>query len=127
MFTKKGVNMPSFKSRAEAFAYMLRYQLDEKKADPMEAAKRANEFAEIFAGNLGLPKEEEKPKAGVEKVIGEVDKVVCYCEEHPKVVEFLTGALTSAASIAVGFFAGKQNAPTADPPKREEIDFDKID
>ena len=119
--------MPSFRTRAEAFAYMLRYQLEEKRADPMEAAKRANEFAEIFAGNLGLPKEEEKPKDGVEKVICEVDKVVCYCEEHPKVVEFLTGALTSAASIAVGFFAGKQNAPTADPPKREEIDFDKID
>ena len=74
MFAKKEVIMPSFKTRAEAFAYMLRYQLEEKRVDPMEAAKRANEFAEIFAGNLGLPKEEEKPKAGVEKVICEIGR-----------------------------------------------------
>ena len=75
MFTKKEEARPmSFSTRAEAFAYMLNYQLNEKKADPMEAAKKANEFAEIFAQNMGIPTNVEPPAQGVDKVIKSVDK-----------------------------------------------------
>ena len=89
----------SFSTRAEAFAYMLNYQLTEKKADPMEAAKNANEFADIFAKNMGIPTIVEPPPQGVDKIIKSVDKVMCYCEEHPKAVDYLVGAVTFAAGL----------------------------
>lgn len=47
----KSTNLPthiSFSTRSEAFTYMLNYLMSEKKMEPMEAAKQANEFAEIF-------------------------------------------------------------------------------
>lgn len=126
MFTKKGEARPmTFSTRAEAFAYMLSYQLNEKKADPMEAAKNANEFAEIFAQNMGIPTTVEPQPQGVEKIIKSVDKVMCYCEEHPKAVDYLVGAVTFAA----GLFTGKAVEDHTQPPKPqpEPIDFDKID
>lgn len=115
----------SFATRAEAFAYMLSYQLNEKHVEPMEAAKRANEFAEIFAQNMGIPTNVEPPDVGVEKVIKSVDKVMCYCEEHPKVVDYLVGAFTFAA----GLFTQKavNEEPPTPKPNFEPIDFDKID
>ena len=114
----------TFSTRAEAFAYMLSYQLTERKADPMEAAKNANEFADIFAKNMGIPTIVEPPPQGVDKIIKSVDKVMCYCEEHPKAVDYLVGAVTFAA----GLFTQKtldNNTPTK--PQQEPIDFDKID
>ena len=126
MFSKKEeARTMTFSTRAEAFAYMLSYQLNEKKAEPMEAAKRANEFAEIFAQNMGIPTNVEPPPQGVEKVIKSVDKVMCYCEEHPKVVDYLVGAVTFAA----GLFTQKavNEEPPAPKPNYEPIDFDKID
>ena len=115
----------SFSTRAEAFAYMLNYQLTEKKADPMEAAKNANEFADIFAKNMGIPTTVEPPPQGVDKVIKSVDKVMCYCEEHPKVVDYLVGAFTFAA----GLITQKKVEDNYIPPKphQDSIDFDKID
>ena len=115
----------TFSTRAEAFAYMLSYQLTERKADPMDAAKNANEFADIFARNMGIPTTVEPPPQGVEKVIKSVDKVVCYCEEHPKVIDYLVGAATFAA----GLFTQKTLENNNPPPKmqQEPIDFDKID
>ena len=126
MFTKKGEARPmTFSTRAEAFAYMLSYQLNEKKADPMEAAKNANEFADIFARNMGIPTTVEPPPQGVDKIIKSVDKVMCYCEEHPKAIDYLVGAVTFAA----GLFTGKAVEDHTPPPKPqpEPIDFDKID
>ena len=45
------VNELRFTTKADAFAYMLRYQISEKEMDPLEAAQKANEFANIFAEN----------------------------------------------------------------------------
>lgn len=116
----------TFSTRAEAFAYMLSYQLNERKADPMESAQKANEFADIFAKNMGIPTIVEPPPQGVDKIIKNVDKVMCYCEEHPKAVDYLVGAFT--------FFAGlvtqkklEENNPPPPKPQQEPIDFDKID
>lgn len=126
MFTKKEEARPmSFSTRAEAFAYMLNYQLNEKKADPMEAAKKANEFAEIFAQNMGIPTNVEPPPQGVDKIIKSVDKVMCYCEEHPKAVDYLVGAVTFAAGLFTQKTLDNDNTPTK--PQQEPIDFDKID
>lgn len=122
LFGNKDKQELKFTTRAEAFGYMLSYQL-EKGKDPMEAARMANEFADIYAQNIGIPaKEEPKPK-GVEKYLVSIDKVVCYCEEHPKIVDFITGAVTFAA----GTFFGKKVEEASEPPVIEKIDFDKLD
>ena len=127
MFNRKEeVRSMNFSTRAEAFAYMLNYQLNEKKADPMEAAKRANEFADIFAKNMGIPTNVEPPAQGVDKVIKSVDKVMCYCEEHPKVVDYLVGAVTFAAGLITQKKVDN-DTPSPPPPRQESIDFDNID
>ena len=113
-----------FTSKAEAFAYMLKYQLEECRADPMEAAKKAGEFADIFATNMGMPVNTEPLKKGVDKVFEMVDKTVCYCESHPQVVDFITGA----ATFAIGLFAGKKSDQSnATIPTTEKIDFQNLD
>lgn len=123
---KKEQTMPKFRSRAEAFAYMLTYQMEEKHVEAMEASKLANEFADVMCKNLCIPAEMESPKEGVDKVICEFNKIVNYCEEHPKAVEFLTGALTGIATLATGFVAGKNSQPAPSLPPREPIDFEKL-
>ena len=111
-----------FSTRAEAFAYMLAFQLDKGK-DPMEAAKQANEFADIFAVNMGIPTNREPQPEGVDKYLVSINKVVCYCEEHPKLLDFITGAITFAA----GTFFGKKIDDKAEPPRIEPIDLFKLD
>ena len=111
-----------FSTRAEAFAYMLAFQLDKGK-DPMEAAKQANEFADIFAVNMGIPTNREPQPEGVDKYLVSINKVVCYCEEHPKLLDFITGAITFAA----GTFFGKKIDDKAEPPRIEPIDISKLD
>ena len=46
--TKKPQTELKFTTRAEAFSYMLMYMTEEKHAEPLEAAQKANEFADIF-------------------------------------------------------------------------------
>ena len=127
MFNRKEeTRAMTFYTRDEAFAYMLGYQLNEKKADPMEAAKKANEFADIFAKNMGIPTTVEPPAQGVDKVIKSVDKVMCYCEEHPKVVDYVVGAVTFAAGLITQKKMDSNQAHTQ-PIAQEPIDFDNID
>lgn len=111
-----------FTTRAEAFGYMLAYQLDKGK-DPMEAARMANEFADIYAVNIGIPTKQEPKPEGVDKYLVSIDKVVCYCEEHPKILDFVTGAITFAA----GTIFGKKVEEVHEQPTIEKIDFDKLD
>ena len=120
---KANIKDMQFSSRAEAFAYMLKYQLEEKKADPMEAAEKAGQFADIFSTNIGLPGKIEPQPQGLDKYLQMADKMVCYCDEHPRVLEFLSGA----ATFAVGLFTGKKTAAPAPAPPMEKIDFSKID
>ena len=120
MFSKKEIDL-KFSTRADAFAYMLAHQL-EKGKDPMEAAKQADDFANIFATNMGLPIQVEPDVKGIEKYLKEADKIACYCEEHPRLVEFVTGALT----FAVGAIFGKKESQP-EPKPIEKVEFDKID
>lgn len=122
MFGKKEKIEVKFATRAEAFAYMLAYQV-EKGSEPMEAAEKADVFASIFAKNMGIPEKIEPPPEGIEKYIQSVDKVVCYCEQHPKAVDMLTGV----ASFLAGMIGGKKAEQPEQMPKTEPLDFDKID
>lgn len=101
-------------TRADAFAYMLTVRMDSGD-DAMEAARKANEFADIFARNMGLP---DKPQPeGVDKYIDMADKVVKYCSDNPQVLDIVGGAF----SALLGVFAAKKAAePTALPPVNPE-------
>lgn len=122
MWWRKKINVQDmqFTTRAEAFAYMLKYQLEEKRAEPMVAAEKANEFADIFAKNLGVP---DVPVKGVDKYMQMANKVVCYCEEHPKILEYAAGA----ATFLVGAIVGKKSEQNDEMPPQQSIDFDKIE
>jgi hypothetical protein len=116
-----------FTTRADAFSYMLKYLMDEKKMEPMEAAKQANEFAEIFATNMGIPIKTEPEPQGVDKYISIAEKIGNYVDAHPKVVEVGLGLATFVA----GLFTGKEEEKvtesqqtTAQP--KEKRDFDKL-
>ena len=122
-FNKKPAETVKFSTRAEAFAYMLAYQM-ERNTDPMEAAKRAGEFAEIYASNMGLPNRVAPPLEGIDKYLQQIDKISIYCEQHPKTVDVLIGA----ASFLGGLVTAKAVAATPPPPQApsEPIDFDNI-
>lgn len=123
LFNKDKPNL-TFSSRAEAFAYMLAFQI-EKNVDPMDAAKRANEFADIFAKNMGIPVNIEPEPQGVDKYLSMATKIADYIETHPKVVEYGVPAITFVA----GLFTGKkveQIEQRPEMPPQEAIDFEKI-
>lgn len=145
MFGKDNTQISSmaFKSRADAFAYILNYLVNDKKVDPLEAAKKADEFAEVFASNMGLPAKTEPELTGIDKYLAYASKIETYAKEHPKLVEYAI----PAATFIVGLFTGKQadSQPAPEPyqsirtppnqeasPKSKEqpeepIDFTKID
>lgn len=119
-----------FSTRAEAFSYMLVYMTEERNADPLEAAQKANEFADIFAQNMGIPLKQEPELKGVDKYLSMATKIANYIEEHPKLVEYGIPAVTFVA----GLFTGKKveqavdnNAPPAQPQQPpQKIDFENI-
>lgn len=129
--TKKPQTELKFTTRAEAFSYMLMYMTEEKHAEPLEAAQKANEFADIFARNMGIPLKIEPEPQGVDKYLSMATKIANYIEEHPKVVEYGVPALTFVAGLFTGKkveqvndnMYGQRSAPSQ---PQEEIDFDKI-
>lgn len=119
-----------FATRTEAFGYMLAY-MTEKDVDPLEAAQKANEFADIFAKNMGIPLKPEPELKGVDKYLSMATKIANYIEAHPKLVEYGIPAIT----FVTGLFTGKkveqlaESGPApAEPqqPPHENIDFDNI-
>lgn len=128
---KKTQSELKFTTRAEAFSYMLMYMTEEKHADPLDAAQKANEFADIFASNMGIPIKIEPEQTGVDKYLSMATKIANYIEEHPKVIEYGVPALTFVA----GLFTGKKVEQSTDniynphpptPQPKIDIDFDKI-
>lgn len=126
---QKTISDMQFSSRAEAFNSMLAYLIEDKNMEPMEAARQANEFAEIFATNMGIPLKKEPELKGVDKYISYAEKIGDYAEKHPKVVEIGLGVLTFVAGLVTGKKVEEiktDNAQDAQT-KQEPIDFDKID
>lgn len=136
VFSKDEPKALDFKSRAEAFNYMLSYLINEKKVEPADAAKQANAFAEIFAINMGIPLQVEPELKGVDKYISIAQKIGNYLSENPKIIEYGIPAVTFIA----GLFTGKKVEEAEDhrPPYRsirerpdnqpeQPINFDNID
>ena len=117
----------NFRSRSEAFNSMLAYLIEEKKMDPMQAAKEANEFAEIFAVNMGLPTKVDPERKGYDKVMYYVKETVTMVKENPEIVNYLIPAVTFVA----GLFTGKKTEQVQEiheeqPVVNEPIDFDNV-
>lgn len=128
MFQQKKQTELKFTTRSEAFSYMLMYMTEEKHADPLEAAKKANEFADIFAQNMGIPLRTEPEPKGVDKYLSMATKIADYIEEHPKVVEYGIPAITFVAGLFAGKKVEQAEQPTFSSPlqQKDNIDFDKI-
>lgn len=123
-FTATPAAPPQFQSRAEAFAYMLAQRMSQG-GDPMEAAREAGEFADIYATNMGLPATPVKPAEGIDKYLADIDKITAYCDQHPKMVDLLLGAV----SFVGGVLTAKKldNPPSAPAPPKPPIDFDSVE
>lgn len=117
----------NFRTRDEAFSAMLAYLIEEEKIKPLDAAKQANEFAEIFAANMGIPTKVEPERKGYDKVMYYMKETTNFVKENPQVMEYLIPAVTFIA----GLFTGKKeeqqtNTQQAQTPPQEPIDFDNV-
>ena len=113
---------PSFTSRSEAFDYAFAEMVC-KGIDLVEAANKANEFADIVAKNKGLPDMPEKPKSAIDKGIEYAKQFATLKEEHPEVWDI-------GVNIVGGFIGSVLGAKTVEvqePKERTRIDFSKID
>lgn len=131
IFSKKEAVKIDFSTRSEAFGYMFSYMIEEKKLDHFEAAKKANEFAEIFASNMGVPLKPEEKLEGVDKYLSIAEKIGNYLDTHPKIIDygipvatFIAGLITERKIDTSG---GVNHQNINNEIDREPIDFDKID
>lgn len=123
MFNSKSERKtPTFKSRAEAFNYMFA-ELYENGADPLNAAERANSFADIVATNLGLPAEPEKPQSMVEKTITIVKQVAVIKKDYPEVWDLVVGAIGGVIGAVAGV---KATEPEEQEEERTPLDFENM-
>lgn len=129
IFQKKKMPEMQFRTRSEAFNAMLAYLVEEKGVEPLDAARQANEFAEIFATNMGIPVNIEPEKKGVDKYISIAEKIGNYAESHPKAIEALLGIGTFFAGVFTGKkveSADNDRQHRASEAPKEPIDFDNI-
>lgn len=124
IFSKKKQFETQFKTRSEAFNAMLAYLIEDKGIEPLEAARQANEFATLFADNMGIPLKTEPELKGVDKYISIAEKIGNYAQNNPKVVELALGGIT----FLVGLFTGKkvEEHEQKEEEKHEPIDFDNV-
>lgn len=116
---------PQFRSRAEAFAYMLSHRMSQG-CDAMEAAREAGEFADIYATNMALPTHTAPPAEGLDKYLRDIDKITAYCDQHPKMVDLLLGAVSFVGGVLTAKKLDNQPAAPPPPPK-PPIDFDSVE
>ena len=127
LFQKKPKEL-QFSTRAEAFNYMLSYLVEDKHLEPLDAAKQANEFAEIFAKNMGIPLVVEPEKKGIDKYLSMADKIGKYIQDNPKVIEYGVPAIT----FIFGLFTGKKveqfetKEESENVVEHEPINFEEI-
>lgn len=102
---------------------MLQAQLNDG-VEAMTAAKKADEFADIFAKNMNLPEKVEPKPKGVDGILATIDKVSVWVDAHPKVVDMIVPTVTFIA----GLFTAKAVEPSSPPPPiNEPIDFDNVE
>ena len=95
----------------------------------MQAAKEANEFAEIFAVNMGLPTKVEPERKGYDKVMYYVKETVTLVKDNPEIVNYLI----PAATFIAGLFTGKKAEQNSEPQQEQQsqeihepIDFENV-
>ena len=112
-------NIPTFRSRADAFDYMLA-TLCEKGVDLMEAAQKAEAFAEIVARNRALP---DAPKSMLGKCMDTLKQVSELKRQYPDAWDAVSGIVGGI----FGAIAGSKAAESAEEPMAEPIDFNTLD
>lgn len=112
------MDIPTFKSRAEAFDYMFT-TLCTNGEDMMEAAKKAEQFAEIIAKNRDLP---QVPKKFLEQCMDFMKQVSEVKRDYPEMWDIAGGILGGV----VGLFAGAKTAEAVDEQPAEPLDFDNM-
>lgn len=115
----KTMNAPVFRSKAEAFDYMFAH-LVEKGEDMMEAAQKAEQFAEIVCRSRSLP---DTPKTLVQQCIGMLKEVSEVKRDYPEMWEIVSGVLGGV----VGVLAGSKVADSEDEEPVQPLDFDNMD
>lgn len=116
MFNRSGnKTVPTFKSRAEAFDYMFAEMCD-RGADLHDAAKRADEFADIIAKNRSLPDAPEKPKNAIETCVGYLQQISVIKREHPDIWDLATGAIGGLIGVVAGSKIQEDEDESIPPP-----------
>lgn len=111
--------IPVFNSRAQAFDYMLS-ALIEKGEDMMEAAQKAEQFAQIVCRNRALP---DIPKTFVQKCVGTLKEVSDLKKDYPEMWEIVSGVLGGV----VGVLAGSKVASEQAEEPVQPLDFDSME
>jgi nitrate reductase alpha subunit len=112
------MDVPVFNSRAQAFDFMLS-QLAAQGVDLMEAAQKAEAFAEIVSKNRALP---DKPQGMVQKALGTIKEVSEIKRDYPEMWDIVTGLLGGV----VGVFAGTKAAENSAEDEVHPLDFDNM-
>ena len=113
------MNIPTFKSRAEAFDFMLA-SLVEKGEDVMEAAQKAEQFAQIVCRNRALP---DIPKTFVQQCVGTLKEFSELKRDYPDMWEIVSGVLGGV----VGVLAGSKVASEQNDEQVQPLDFDNME
>ena len=114
------MNKPSFKSKADAFDYMFATLCDQG-IDMMEAAQKAEQFANIIAKNRSLP---DVPKNFVGQCVDVVKQVTTIKRDYPEAWDIITNLASGVFGAVLG-----TNAVQSDEEESlaEPIDFEKLE
>lgn len=115
MFNRDKKQVPTFRSRAEAFDYMFAEMCD-RGAELSDAAKRADEFADIIAKNRALPDAPEKQKNMIETCVGYLQQITVIKRDHPEVWSLAAGALGGLIGAVAGTKANVNEEEEQLPP-----------
>ena len=113
------MNAPSFKTKSDAFDYMFA-TLCEQGIDMMEAAKKAEQFAQIVAKNKSLP---DAPKNLIGQCMDVVKQVTTIKKEYPEAWD----VIANLASGIFGAITGAKASESIEEPMAEPIDFDSLE
>ena len=94
--------------------------LTERGTDIMEAAQKAEAFADIVAKNRALP---EAPKNIIGQCMDMLKQVAEVKKEYPEAWEIVSGVLGGV----IGVIAGTKASEGDDEMNGEPIDFDKLE
>ena len=114
------MDIPTFKSRAEAFDYMFT-TLCTQGEDMMEAAKKAETFAEIICKNRALP---NVPKNFVGQCVDFMKQMSEFKRDYPDMWDVASGVLGGVVGLFAGTKAAESQAAEEDPA--EPLDFDNM-